>query len=93
MSHRTMHPRKRAQSLVSLFSLALVVGSVLLTACGTRVLSTSAAPEAPARAELRVGDPAPDFTLLDQNRQPVQLSSFRGKTVQLAFYVWAFSGG
>ena len=43
--------------------------------------------------ELRVGDQAPDFTLLDQNRQSVTLSQLRGRPVQVAFYVWAFSGG
>jgi len=43
---------------------------------------------------LKVGDPAPDFTLPDQNRQPVSLSSFKGKkNVVLAFYVLAFTGG
>lgn len=54
-------------------------------------LATQAQP--PAQQELRVGDPAPDFTLQDQNRQNVQLSQFRGRTVQIAFYVWAFSPG
>jgi len=29
--------------------------------------------------ELKVGDPAPDFTALDNNLSPVQFSSFRGK--------------
>jgi cytochrome oxidase Cu insertion factor (SCO1/SenC/PrrC family) len=43
---------------------------------------------------LKVGDPAPDFTLKDQNQQPVTLSGFRGKKqVVLAFYVFAFTGG
>lgn len=43
---------------------------------------------------LKVGDLAPDFTLIDTKRQPVTLSSFRGKkNVVLAFYVLAFTGG
>ncbi len=43
---------------------------------------------------LKVGDPAPDFTLPDQNNRPVRLSDFRGKkNVVLAFYVLAFTGG
>jgi thiol peroxidase len=33
--------------------------------------------------EVKVGDNAPDFTVLDENLQPVKLSSFRGKTVIL----------
>jgi hypothetical protein len=44
--------------------------------------------------KFKVGDMAPDFTLLDQKRHKVQLSSFRGKkNVALAFYIFAFTGG
>jgi peroxiredoxin len=47
-----------------------------------------------ARTNLKVGDAAPDFTLLDNNWNPVKLSDFRGKkNVILAFYVLAFTGG
>jgi len=47
-----------------------------------------------AHTHLKVGDKAPDFTLRDQNFQPVTLSEFRGnKNVVLAFYVLAFTGG
>lgn len=49
--------------------------------------------EAPTPS-VKVGDMAPDFTLLDQNRQAVQLSSFRGKkNVVVAFIIFAFTGG
>lgn len=42
---------------------------------------------------LPVGSTAPDFTLLDQNRQPVTLSDFRGvKDVLLVFFPLAFTG-
>ena len=48
----------------------------------------------PPEPKYRVGDMAPDFTMIDQNRQKVQLSSFRGKkNVALAFVVFAFTGG
>jgi cytochrome oxidase Cu insertion factor (SCO1/SenC/PrrC family) len=78
-----------------------LIGSVLLLACQGAGASTSSAPgAAPASApvaqagrELKVGDVAPDFRLADQNRQDVQLSQLRGKPVQVAFYVWAFSPG
>ena len=41
-----------------------------------------------------VGDPAPDFELVDNNRNKVKLSDFKGKkNVVLAFYVLAFTGG
>ena len=40
-----------------------------------------------------VGTEAPDFTVRDQNNQPVTLSSFRGeRAVLLVFYPFAFSG-
>jgi mycoredoxin-dependent peroxiredoxin len=40
-----------------------------------------------------VGSEAPDFTLVDQNRQQVTLSSFRGeRAVLLVFYPLAFTG-
>jgi cytochrome oxidase Cu insertion factor (SCO1/SenC/PrrC family) len=49
---------------------------------------------APPEPAFKVGDMAPDFTMIDQNRQKVQLSSFRGKkNVALAFVVFAFTGG
>jgi len=42
---------------------------------------------------LRLGGPAPDFTLRDQFGQDVALSSYRGrKAVALLFYPFAFSG-
>ena len=43
---------------------------------------------------IKVGDTAPDFTLLDTSRKPVSLHDFRGKkNVALAFYIFAFTGG
>ena len=38
-----------------------------------------------------IGSTAPDFTLTDQDRQPVTLSAQRGKAVVLAFFPAAFS--
>ncbi len=38
-----------------------------------------------------VGSPAPDFTLMNQDRQPVTLREQRGKPVLLAFFPAAFS--
>ena len=41
---------------------------------------------------LKVGDAAPDFELMNQEKQPVKLSSFRGKKkVVLLFYPMDFS--
>jgi len=53
-----------------------------------------ATPLAASAAELKVGDKAPDFTLLDTNWKPVKLSDYLGKkNLVLAFYVLAFTGG
>lgn len=47
-----------------------------------------------AKTNLKVGDTAPDFTLLSDKWAPVKLSDFRGKkNVILAFYVLAFTSG
>jgi thioredoxin-dependent peroxiredoxin len=47
-----------------------------------------------AVTNLKVGEVAPDFTLLDNHWHPVKLSEYRGKdTVVLAFYVLAFTSG
>ena len=42
---------------------------------------------------MELGDPAPGFSLRDQNNQTVSLASFSGtRAVLLVFYPWAFSG-
>lgn len=46
------------------------------------------------QTNLKVGEQAPDFTLLSDQWQPVKLSDYRGKkNVILAFYVLAFTPG
>ena len=43
---------------------------------------------------LKVGDPAPDFLLMDAGRNRVTLADFKGqKVVVLAFYLLAFTPG
>ena len=66
----------------------------------TLVAALSAASLAPAQKEqaakvsLKVGDAAPDFTLLSDQWKTVKLSDFKGKkNVLLAVYVLAFTGG
>ncbi len=48
----------------------------------------------PPQTSLKVGDAAPDFSLTDTDGNAVKLSDFKGKkSVVLAFYVLAFTGG
>ena len=52
------------------------------------------AKEQVAKTSLKVGDTAPDFTLLSDQWKTVKLSDFHGrKNVLLAVYVLAFTGG
>ena len=42
---------------------------------------------------VEIGQVAPDFTLMDGDRKEHTLSEYRGKTVVVAWYVLAFTGG
>jgi hypothetical protein len=70
-------------------------------ALGLLAAALAAAPAAPqagksevAKMTLKVGDTAPEFTLLSDGWKTVKLSDYRGKkNVFLAVYVLAFTGG
>ncbi len=68
-----------------------------LVPSGLPVLAQAQEKKAPEPMKLKVGDMAPDFTLLEfdgKDLKKVSLSDFRGKKdVALAFYVFAFTGG
>jgi cytochrome oxidase Cu insertion factor (SCO1/SenC/PrrC family) len=68
-------------------SIALLLACFLLTA-----VAQTQKESAPPALEIKVGDLAPDFTLVDQNGKPHSLHEYRDKkNVALAFYIWAFS--
>ena len=74
------------------------VGILLLTTLS--LASVAAFAQETKKAEppkIKVGDVAPDFTLLaydGEKVKPVSLHDFRGKkSVALAFFVFAFTGG
>jgi len=72
--------------------------SVLAATIALGLLSTVgagfAAEEAAPTPTVKVGSMAPDFTLRDQTGKEVSLHDFRGKkSVVVAFYVFAFTGG
>ena len=74
---------------------------VLVILMATLGLTSAFAEEkkpAPEPLKLKVGDVAPDFTLLEYDGngpvKPVSLHDYKGKkNVALAFYVFAFTGG
>jgi cytochrome oxidase Cu insertion factor (SCO1/SenC/PrrC family) len=60
----------------------------------TMILVAIAQQPSPPKTNLKVGEPAPDFTLPSTTGEKVKLSDFKGKkNVVLAFYVLAFTGG
>jgi len=60
---------------------------LLVAVCGALAATTAGADE------LKVGDPAPDFTLSASDGHTYSLSSLRGRTVVLAWFPKAFTGG
>jgi hypothetical protein len=72
----------------------LAAALVLAVLPASTLLATRAQNEKVAKISLKVGDTAPDFTLLSDQWKPVKLSDFKGKkNVLLAVYVLAFTGG
>jgi hypothetical protein len=74
----------------------LLIGMLLLGAprATNRLWGQTEKKDAIPEPAVKVGDMAPDFTLLDTKRNQVSLHDFRGKkNVALAFYIFAFTGG
>jgi hypothetical protein len=71
--------------------------AILLLLAGGLVFTGSpmqAQKEEIAKVSLKVGDTAPDFSLLSDQWKTVKLSDYHGKkNVLLAVYVLAFTGG
>jgi cytochrome oxidase Cu insertion factor (SCO1/SenC/PrrC family) len=75
---------------------ALLTAALLLALTSTLTVRPAAAQnkDEVAKMTLKVGDRAPDFTLLSDQWKTVKLSDFHGKkNVFLAVYVLAFTGG
>jgi cytochrome oxidase Cu insertion factor (SCO1/SenC/PrrC family) len=85
----------KPNSLEAEMKLAIALASLLAATPLVPALSNnSQQPAEVAKVSLKVGDVAPDFTLLSDQWKTVKLSDFRGKkNVFLAVYVLAFTGG
>jgi thioredoxin-dependent peroxiredoxin len=57
------------------------------------VSAQSQSPDAQSSADLKVGDPAPAFSLPGSDGKVHSLSEYKGKTVVLAWFPKAFTGG
>ena len=64
---------------------------LLSTVCVTLTAATAARVQAPV--ELKVGDTAPAFSLPGTDGKTHKLSDYKGKTVVLAWFPKAFTGG
>ena len=69
----------------------LLMSLVLLAVFGVVALAQQ---PTPPKTHLKVGDPAPEFSLRATDGKAYKLSDFKGKkNVVLAIYVLAFTGG
>jgi peroxiredoxin Q/BCP len=66
---------------------------MLLVSAVCLALTAGAAARAQAPVELKDGDKAPDFSLPGTDGKTHKLSDYKGKTVVLAWFPKAFTGG
>ncbi len=85
---------RQALGIAALLASALAGAHAQQSAPAPASQPAQAQQPAPPKTHLKVGQPAPDFTLRDTAGKEVKLSDFKGnKSVVLAFYVLAFTGG
>jgi thioredoxin-dependent peroxiredoxin len=64
-----------------------------IAAFGLTALAAAVSEQNTPEPALKVGDQAPDFALPGSDGKTHRLSDYRGKTVVLAWFPLAFSGG
>ena len=78
--------------LTSLSGLAVACGLVALGAAMQQT-PPPASPPPPLEPTLKAGDRAPEFALQGSDGKVHRLSAYKGKTVVLAWFPKAFTGG
>ena len=82
--------------MLKLFALCVAAGvgvTALAAAASAQGQPQQPAPEPQFSANLKVGDMAPEFALPGTDGKVHKLSDYRGKTVVLAWFPKAFTGG
>jgi cytochrome oxidase Cu insertion factor (SCO1/SenC/PrrC family) len=82
--------------MLKLFALCIAAGvgvTALAAAASAQGQPQQPAPEPQFSANLKVGDMAPEFALPGTDGKVHKLSDYRGKTVVLAWFPKAFTGG
>ncbi len=64
---------------------------IILATAATAAVAMAQAPA--VKPSVKIGDLAPDFELSGTDGKKHKLSAYRGKTVVLAFFPAAFTGG
>jgi peroxiredoxin Q/BCP len=70
-----------------------LLGVLAMTVAASALSTNAGAQAVQGQPELKIGDMAPDFTLPGTDGQTYTLSKLRGKTVVLAWFPKAFTGG
>lgn len=79
--------------LKKILGLSMLTVALTVSALAQQAAQPAAQPPA-IKTHLKVGQAAPDFTMNGTDGKAYKLSDFKGrKTVVLAFYVLAFTGG
>jgi len=87
---------RAARALVFWTPMRIFLPTLLVAAMAATVGAqppAAAAKPQPRKTHLKVGDAAPDFTLRTTENSAFTLSAQRGKTVVVAFFPAAFTGG
>jgi cytochrome oxidase Cu insertion factor (SCO1/SenC/PrrC family) len=85
-------PMLRSRTMLKLLAVCTIAG-VGIAAFASAASPQGQTPPPQYSADLKVGDPAPQFSLPGSDGKTHRLADYKGKTVALAWFVKAFTGG